>query len=93
MLRSVFKIGKIFSKRSKKIEKFKKLFKIKKDGLPDNLLKNYFFYQFVSNFLALLLCKINVLDIYDMGDSIQIFFTSWNTEILIESNFWLGVYT
>ena len=48
--------------------------------------------QFVNNFSALLLCKINILDIFDMSDVLQIFVTSRHTEILIESNFWLGKY-
>ena len=51
-----------------------------------------FFYQFVDNFSALLLCKINVLDIFDTGNFFQIFVISRSTEILIESNFWLEMY-
>ena len=50
------------------------------------------FYQFVKYFSALLLCKINVLDIFDMGDFFQILFVSQSTEILIESNFLLEMY-
>ena len=30
--------------------------------LLDYLWDNYFFYQFLNNFLALLLCKINIVD-------------------------------
>ena len=52
-----------------------------------------FFSLFVNNFSAsFLLCKKNVLGIFDMGDFIQIFVISRNTEILIESNFWLWMY-
>ena len=54
----------------------------KKNKLPDYLLKIYFVYRFVNNFPALLSCKINVLDFFDMDDFFQIFFTSQNTEIL-----------
>ena len=50
-------------------------------------------YQFVNNFSALLLCKINVLVFFDTGHFFQIFVISRNTEILIESNFWLGMYS
>ena len=38
-----------------------------KNGLLDYLVNNYFVDQFVNNFLALLLRKINVLDFCDMG--------------------------
>ena len=48
-------------------------FKIKQDRLPAYLLNNYFFCQFVNNFQTLLLCKINVLDFFDMSDFFQIF--------------------
>ena len=34
-----------------------------KNMLPDYLLANYFFYQFVNDFSALLLWKINIVDI------------------------------
>ena len=47
-------------------EKLMNSCKIKKDKLPDYLLINYFLYQFVSNFLSLLLCKINILDFLDV---------------------------
>ena len=37
--------------------------------LPDYLFNNYCVYQFVNNFSELLLlCKINVLDLCDIGD-------------------------
>ena len=56
--------------------------------LPDYLLHNSFLNKFVNNFLALLLLrKINVLDIFDMGDFFQIFVVSRTTKVLIESNF------
>ena len=32
------------------------------------LLNNYFVYRFFDNFLALLLCKINIFGIFDTGD-------------------------
>ena len=64
----------------KSINSFKK-----KDGLPNYLL-NSFVYQFVDNFPALL-CKINVLDFFNMDDFFQIFVILRNTEILIESNY------
>ena len=44
------------------------------------------------HFSELLLCKINVLDIFDTGDFFQILIISRSTWILIESNFWLGMY-
>ena len=43
-------------------------FGMKKDRLPDYLLSNYFVWQFVNNFPALLLCRMNVLDIFYMGE-------------------------
>ena len=66
-------------------------FEIKMDRLPDYLLNNYFVYQFVKNFFALL-CKINLFDFFDMADFFLIFVISRNIEILIESNYWLGMY-
>ena len=50
------------------------------------------FFEFFNNFLALLLCKINVLDIFDVRDFLNIFVISRSTEILIKSNFWLRMY-
>ena len=38
------------------------------------------FYRFFTNFLALLLCKINVLDNFDRDDLFQIFVISRSTE-------------
>ena len=35
---------------------------------------------------------MNVLDMFDMGDFLQIFIISQSTEILVESNFRLGMY-
>ena len=49
------------------------------DRLPD-----YSLDKFVNKFSALLLCKINFLDIFDVGDFFQIFVVSRSTEILIE---------
>ena len=49
--------------------------------------KNYFVYQFVDNFSELLLCKINILDFFDMGDFFQIFVIPRSTKILMESKF------
>ena len=67
-------------------------FKIKNDKLPHYLLYNNFFNQFFNNFLALLLCKIKVLIIFDMGDFFHVFVISRTTEILIESKLWFGMY-
>ena len=63
-------------------------FEMKKARLPDYLLENYYIYLFLTNFSAWLLCKIYVLDSFDMGDFFQIFVISRTSEILIESNFW-----
>ena len=54
--------------------------------------KQRFHMQTPINFSALLLCKVNVLDFFDTGDFFQIFVISRNTEILIEWNYWLGMY-
>ena len=62
-------------------------FEVKKDRLFNYLLKNYCVYQLVNNFLALLSCKINILDFFYIGDFFQIFLIQRNTEILIESNY------
>ena len=48
-------------------------FEMKKDGLPDYLLNNFYFYQLINNFSALLLFKINVIDIFYMGDFVSDF--------------------
>ena len=60
------------------------LFKIKKNKLPDYLLTNHFVYQFFNNFLALLLCKINAFDFFDMGNFFLLFFCYivkyWNSD-------------
>ena len=68
------------------------IYKQKKDKLPDSLLNNNYFYEFVTNFLALLLSKITLLDFSNMGDFFSIFFISRNIEILIELNYALGMY-
>ena len=86
-------------KKVKNIEKFHmdseksiNLFEIKKDRSTDYLLNNYFVYQFVNNFLALLLCKIHDFDFFDFDDFFQIFVISRKNEILIELSYWLGMY-
>ena len=61
--------------------------------LADYLLNNYFVYQFINSFSALLLCKINFLDFFEMDDFFQIFVILRNTEILMELNYWLGIYS
>ena len=65
-------------------------FQMKEDRTPGYLSK--IFCQFFNNFSALLLSKIYVIDIFNMVTYFQIFLTSRSTEILIVSNFWLGVY-
>ena len=46
-------------------EKWTNSFEIQKDRLPDYLLNSY---RFVNDFSALLLCRINDLDFFNMGD-------------------------
>ena len=65
---------------------------IKMNRSPDYLLDNYFFLQFFDNFSALLLCEINVLDIFNISDFFQFFVITRRTEIVIVSNFWVRVY-
>ena len=55
-------------------------------------MKNYVVYQFVNNFSALLLCKINFLDFYDTSDFFQILVISRNTKILIDPIYWLRIH-
>ena len=58
-------------------------FEMKKNILPDYSLNNYFICQFINTFSALLLCKINVLDFFDMGDLKKNFFDIakyWNSD-------------
>ena len=43
------------------------------DRLLDYLSNNYIVYQFFNNFSALLLCKINVLDLFDVGNFFKCF--------------------
>ena len=52
------------------------LFEMKqKDTLSEYLLNDYFVYQFVNNFSELLLlCKINVLDFFDMNDFFNFYY-------------------
>ena len=45
-------------------------------------------YSFVNNFSILLLCKINILDIFNMVD----FFRFLLDRVLIKLNFWLRMY-
>ena len=51
-----------------------------------------FSYQFVNNFFALLLCKINDADVFNMVDMLQNIVKSRSTEIVIQWNFWLAMY-
>ena len=54
-------------------EKSINLFEKKMDRLLDYLSNNYIVYQFFNNFSALLLCKINVLDLFDVGNFFKCF--------------------
>ena len=50
------------------------------------------FYRFVNNLSALLLCKINGLEIFNMIDFLfQIFIATRNTKILVVLNFCLAI--
>ena len=53
--------------------------------------RTIFLNLFLNNFLALLLFKTNAVEIFDVGD-VKKKFISRSTEILIELNFWLGLY-
>ena len=53
---------------------YKFIWNEKKDKLPGYLLK--FFYLLFSNFSPLLLCKINVLDIFNMTDFFNFYYTA-----------------
>ena len=64
----------------------------KKYRLADYLLSGSCVYQFVNNFPALLLCKLNFLNIFDMCDFIQIFVISQSTEMLMKLTLWLGMH-
>ena len=51
--------------------------KMKKGRLPNYLLNNFFIPLInINKFSALLSCKKNVLDSFDVGDFFQIFFIS-----------------
>ena len=50
-------------------------FKTKRNIIPVYLLNKYFFYQFVNNFLALLLRKINCPDIFNMVNFFSEFYS------------------
>ena len=54
-------------------------------------MNNYLFHQLVNNFSKLSLCKINVFDIFNMV-FFQIFVISRSSEIMIEPNFFLGIF-
>ena len=56
-------------KLQKKITKIWKYpYEFRKNHYWTSILNNYFFDQFINTFSALLLCKIKVLDIFDMAD-------------------------
>ena len=65
--------------------------KHKNGRLLNYLLGNNFFNRVVENFSELLR-KVNILDILNLVNFWKIFVVMQNTEILIESNFWLGMY-
>ena len=65
--------------------------KQKNGRLLNYLLGNNFFNRVVENFSELLR-KVNILDILNLVNFWKIFVVMQNTEILIESNFWLGMY-
>ena len=48
--------------------------KQKKDKSPNYLSTYYCIYQFVNNFLAFLLRKINIPDFFDMGEIFKFLF-------------------
>ena len=48
-------------------------------------IEQLFFWYFLNNFSALLLCRINVFDIFDIGDFFQTIVILQSTVILIES--------
>ena len=67
-------------------EKSINLFGIKKDRLPDYLLHNLSYCQFVNNFWRLLLRKINVLDIVNMVHLFRLFI--FHTVFPYERKYW-----
>ena len=74
---------KFYKLRSRKKKWEKKKFKYKKIPLHINkekfsgYLEHYFCFQFLNNFSALLLRKINVLDIFDTVDFFEIQWEFW----------------
>ena len=58
--------------------------KQKNTSWPDCLWDNYFVHQFIVNFLALLLCQMNFLDIFNIVDFFQIFVEHQNQLVLFE---------
>ena len=59
--------------------------------LPNETL-NQIFNQLVNNVSSLLLCKKNVLEIFQVANFLSTFVTSRSTKILIQSNFCLRMY-
>ena len=55
--------------------------------LADYLLDNRSFCRFVHNFLALSLCKINVLDIFNINDFFRHFRRTFPNKSFIRSEF------
>ena len=53
---------------------------------------NTFIRLLIAHLFELLLRKMNGLNLFNMDDIFHIFITSRNTEILIDSNYWLGMY-
>ena len=51
-----------------------------------------FIFQFVNNLLALLLCKINLIEIFNRDDFFSEFVASRNIEFLNDSTFTWGIY-
>ena len=63
--------------------------KTENNRLPDHLLDNYFNYEFLNKFSELL-SEINILDVFNMVAFF--YFCCTSNKILIELNFWLGMY-
>ena len=74
-------------------EKTTNSFERKKNTSPDYLSGNNLFHRFVNSFSKLLLlCKINVIGVFNEVVFLKIFVTSRCTAIIVESNFWLKMY-
>ena len=67
-------------------EKSINLFKIKKEKVTWLFIEQFFCYWFVNNFSGLLLCKINILDIFSMDNFFHISYIRNN-----ESRFFIWV--